>query len=143
MGYTTTFKGRLDFIPELTASQLSKVKSFFGEDCRDHPEWDCDGTYIDLRLTEDFKGMEWDDETEKNYGMVDHVTMIIREMRKVVPDFTLTGTLVAQGEDPDDRWSLIVTEDGEAEKRDIIVQGTKVKCPHCGEEFRVNFESAD
>lgn len=67
MGYNTTFKGSLSFTSDPTAKQMAKLKSFFGEDCRDHPEWGAREFtgYIDLRLTDDFAGVEWDDETEK------------------------------------------------------------------------------
>lgn len=134
MGYTTTFKGTLKFKSELSAKQLAKVKSFFGEDCREHPEWDCEGSYIDLRFTDDFSGIEWDDATEKNYGMVEHVNLIIREMKKDFPDFELEGKLLAQGEEIEDRWVLSI-ENGIAIDKKIELKGTKVTCPHCDEQF--------
>jgi hypothetical protein len=134
MGYTTTFKGQLKFKNELNGKQLAKVKSFFGEDCREHPDWNCDGTYIDLRFTDDFSGIEWDDSTEKNNGMVEHVNLIIAEMKKEYPDFELEGKLLAQGEDFEDRWMLVI-ENGIAVERKVEIVGTKVTCPHCGEKF--------
>jgi len=39
MGYTTKFKGKLKFTTKLSPKQLTKIKSFLGEDCRNHPEW--------------------------------------------------------------------------------------------------------
>ena len=50
MGYTTNFKGELKFTKELKASELAKLSSMLGEDCREHPEWDYEGPlyYIDL-----------------------------------------------------------------------------------------------
>jgi hypothetical protein len=134
MGYTTTFKGELKFTSELAGKALAKVKSFFGEDCRDHKEWNCDGSYIDLRLNDDFTGIEWDDETEKNNGMIEHINLIIDETKKEFPDFGLTGTMVAQGEDAEDRWSINII-DGKAVRTDIVITGQKAKCPHCGETF--------
>lgn len=139
MGYTTTFKGQLKFTKELSGKQLAKIKSFFGEDAREHPDWDTDGSYIDLRFNDDFSGIEWDDETEKNSGMVEHVNLIIREMKKEYPDFELTGELLAQGEDMEDRWKLII-ENGIAIEKRIEIKGKKVKCPHCDEYFTIEIE---
>jgi len=49
MGYSTTFKGELKFTTDLTGRQLVKVKSFLGQDCREHPEWgDLGMKYLDL-----------------------------------------------------------------------------------------------
>ncbi len=134
MGYTTTFTGELKFTTELTSRALAKIKTFFGEDCRDHKEWDCDGAYIDLRFNDDFSGIEWDDETEKNRGMLDHINLIISEMKKEFPDFGLEGTMIAQGEEATDRWTINII-DGKAVRSDIVVKGEKVRCPHCNETF--------
>lgn len=46
----------------------------------------------------------------------------------------LEGQLVAQGEDAEDRW-LLVMVDGKAEQREVALTGTVVVCPHCGEKF--------
>jgi hypothetical protein len=139
MGYTTTFKGTLSFVNDVSAKQLAKLHTFFGEDARDHKEWGISNcaSYIDLRLAKDFSGIEWDDGTEKNYGMVEAVTMIVREMRKEWPDFGLTGSFLAQGEDSDDRWMLVMNEDGTASRNEIVITGQKVECPDCGHKFRV------
>lgn len=145
MGYTTRFSGTLSFTKEVTVRQLVKLKSFFGEDCREHPEWSPDKytAYIDLRITEDLEGIEWDDETEKNSGMVDAVNIIIREMRKEWPDFGLTGSFIAQGEDLDDRWALVIGEDGFAHEEKLVVAGKKVECPHCHRKFIVEEAKVD
>jgi hypothetical protein len=39
MGYSTEFRVELKFTTDLTAKQLGKVKSFLGQDCREHAEW--------------------------------------------------------------------------------------------------------
>lgn len=39
MGYDTQFDGILKFKNELTLPQLAKIRTFLGEDCREHPEW--------------------------------------------------------------------------------------------------------
>lgn len=139
MGYTTTFKGELKFTSELNAKQLAKVKSFFGEDCRDHLEWGGEGSYIDLQLTDDFTGIQWDSGTEKNNGMVSHINVIIREMQKEMPGFGLSGQMIAQGEDPEDRW-ICKIENGFAVEKKVEIKGHKVKCPHCSETFFIETE---
>ena len=137
MGYTTKFGGVLNFKTELTGSQLAYLNTILGEDCRDHPEWKAPNLYaIDLELTEDFSGIRWNG-AEKTYDMDELVNVVIRLMKEKYPTFELTGKFVAQGEDIDDRWELIITN-GIAEKVKIIPNGTKVKCPHCEQYFYLN-----
>ena len=134
MGYSTTFKGDLKFTKELTASQLAHLKTFMGEDCRDHPEWDAkDLYYIDLELNDDFTGIRWNG-AEKTYAMTDLVNVIIIEMRKKWPDFGLTGTFSAQGEDAEDRWTLSI-KDGAAMKTKVPIVGQRITCPKCESTF--------
>jgi len=135
MGYTTTFKGDLRFSKELTASQLARLKTFFGEDCREHPEWkEPDLYYIDLELNDDFTGLRWSG-AEKSYGLEEQVSLIVREMRVKWPDFALTGTLSAQGEDAEDRWTLSIGEDGMAKKTKVPIVGERITCPSCEHTF--------
>ena len=134
MGYTTEFKGVLQFTTELKASQLAFLTSILKEDCREHPEWDAKGlSYIDLQLTADFSGIEWDG-AEKSYDMDHIVNVVIRLMRDKWPAFGLKGKFIAQGEDIDDRWELTI-ENNWAVRHDIVISGQKVTCPHCEEMF--------
>lgn len=134
MGYSTEFKGELRFTKELTAKQLAKIKTFLGEDCREHPEWGNVGlSYIDLELTDDFDGLKWNG-SEKTYDLVEKVNLLIDNVKKKYPDFGLSGNLVAQGEDLEDRWVLSI-ENGKAVERKTAIKGRKVTCPHCDEEF--------
>ena len=55
-------------------------------------------------------------------------------MHEDYPDFELTGSLSAQGEEFDDRWTLIMKE-GLAIKQEVKIVGEKVTCPHCEECF--------
>lgn len=134
MGYSTDFLGELKFTTDLTAKQLAKVKSFLGEDCRDHPEWNTEDLfYVNLELLDDFSGLKWDG-SEKTNDLDEIVNVVINEMRKEYPDFGLEGKLLAQGEELTDRWLLSI-ENGRAVKKKIELKGTKVTCPHCGEIF--------
>lgn len=135
MGYTTTFKGDLKFTNELSASQLAHLKTFMGEDCREHPEWNAkDLYYIDLELNDDFSGVRWNG-MEKTYSMEKLVNVVIVEMRKKYPDFALSGTFSAQGEDAEDRWTLSIGEDGMAKKTKVPIVGQRITCPSCEHTF--------
>lgn len=135
MGYTTTFTGSLKFTSEPTAKQLAKLDSMLGEDCRRHPEWEtARGLYhVDLEITDDYMGIQWNG-AEKTYDLDAIVNVILHEMRKEFPDFGLTGYLMAQGEDVDDRWQLVI-EDGIAKRVKVQIVGTKVQCPNCDHKF--------
>ena len=91
-------------------------------------------SYIDLQLTDDFSGLEWDG-SEKTYDLVEKVNLIIENMRLKYPDFGLTGELLAQGEDNGDVW-ILAMENGKAKHKKIdLSHKKKVTCPHCEEEF--------
>jgi len=135
MGYSTEFIGELLFTKELKASEIVKIKSFLGRDCRAHPEWNAKHlTYIDLELTDNLSGLKWDG-SEKTYDLVEKVNLIIDMMKKDYPDFGLNGSLLAQGEDITDRWMLSIDENGKAVQNKIEIKGKKITCPHCQENF--------
>ena len=134
MGYSTDFSGALYFTKELKASEITKLGSFLGADCREHPEWgQSDLTYIDLKFLNDFSGLEWNGR-EKTCELIEKINLIIKEMKKFFPDFGLSGSMLAQGEDIEDRWNLVV-ENNIAKRVDILMVGDKIECPHCGEYF--------
>lgn len=140
MGYTTVFKGALKFKGDATVPQLQALKAMFGEDCREHPEWEPGDkwlSYIDLKLTDDFTGIEWDDETEKTSPMDALVNVVLRQMRKTWPDFGLVGELTAQGEEFEDRWRCVIGEDGWAKRVEWPRVGKIVQCPGCSCRFAV------
>ena len=137
MGYSTDFSGELRFVHEATVPQLALLNTILGEDCRDHPEWKAGGLYrVDLELTEDFTGIRWNG-AEKTYGMVDIVNLILRLMKEKWPDFGFYGHMVAQGEDIEDRWTLVIDDAGKAGKEPVVVGGVSVACPHCKKTFRI------
>ena len=138
MGYTTHFDGEFRFTTELTASQLATLGVFFGQDCREHPEWKPPkyATYIDLEYTKDFGGIKHD-RSEKSSLDEEMVNMLVRLMRQTVPEFGLTGELKAQGEDIDDRYFLRMVN-GVCGRIPIAASGQKVTCPECEHVFRIN-----
>ncbi len=140
MGYDTRFTGELKFANEINVKELADLWAFFGEDCRDHPEWepgahDSGLYYVDLVLLDDFSGIKFDDDTEKTSLCAGMVNMITANMRKSHPDFCLSGELVAQGEDAEDRWRLVMDPDGNARRVEWPRVGQRLTCPHCEEEF--------
>lgn len=137
MGYSTEFQGELKFTRELTSEQLDALSDMLHEDCRDYPEWEAPGLYyIDLELTADESGLQWDG-SEKTYFMDQLVNVVITQMRKRWPDFGLTGSLMAQGENIEDRWMLFIGEDGLAHKQSVVMTGKTITCPHCDERFEL------
>lgn len=135
MGYTTHFQGELLFTKPLSKVALAYLQSFFGEDCRDHPEWNANGLYsIDLELNRQLTGIQHDG-SEKTYELEKLVNVVIVEMRKEFSEFGLTGRLLAQGEDITDRWVLSIGPDGMATREKIKVTGDVVVCPNCEHSF--------
>ena len=140
MGYSTDFTGELKFKEEMTASELSEIKKFLSEDCREHPEWQNDKLYyVDLEFLDDFSGLRWNG-TEKTYGMVEVINMITSNMinRLQYTGFGFTGELQAQGEEFDDRWMLIINGEGIAERKEVSIIGSRVECPNCNHNFTVD-----
>jgi hypothetical protein len=136
MGYTTQFSGVLKFGNELNINELKAINEFLGEDTRDHPEWKINDDYvhIDLELTEDYSGIKWDG-SEKNYGMVEAINLIIREMKKINAGFKLSGKFDAQGEEIGDCWALVIGDDGFAHRSETPPVGEKIRCPLCEKYF--------
>jgi hypothetical protein len=138
MGYSTDFKGELKFTKPITTEALAYLNGFLGQDRRDIG-LDGDGLYskgygqywyhIDYELLPDFSGIKWNG-TEKSSDMEHVANFLIDTMREKYPDFGLTGKMLAQGEDIDDRWELVI-KDGRAVKVDVRPVGEAVICPHC------------
>jgi len=143
MGYTTDFEGILKFKNDLSNLDLAYLNTFLGNDRRDLGYNDDSiyengkyGSYwyhIDLELAEDFSGIQWNG-TEKCYDMEHIINFITDKMREKNPEFELTGELLAQGEDIEDRWRLVMV-DGRATKVDFPKAGHKITCPNCEEQF--------
>ena len=140
MGYSTSFKGRLKFKKELTASQISELSKLLGKDRRDFDfKFELIGDddfwyHIDLEFTPDYSGLQWDG-SEKTYGMIEIINSITNFMKKKYPDFELIGKLSAQGEDAEDRWTLEM-KDGEAVKKELQIKIKECVCPICKEKIK-------
>jgi len=140
MGYTTEFTGMLGFKADPTNKMLRKLINLFGVDSRrrnDAPkaEW----LYNCFEITAGLDGIEWDG-GEKFYGAVDAVNWMTKIMREEYPDFSFKGEMLAQGEDVEDLWRLVVDEKGIAKKIEVVLSGNTVVCPECGKSFIYNGE---
>lgn len=141
MGYDTTFTGALFFTRELMASELAILRNFLDVDCRDHPEWEYDKdksdlTYIDLNFNDDFTGLCWN-EAEKSYDMVAKINLVIRNVKKKIPDFELRGVMYARGEEVGDVWKIVFDETGKAVSKEIPLEDDEevLTCPNCENRF--------
>jgi len=137
MGYSTEFSGQLTFTCPMDGEKLGYLNQFLdAENPDDHADWikpDSRYGYIDFELTKDFTGIKWNG-AEKTYYAVESINIILANMQAKYPDFGLSGVLLAQGEDVEDRWELAIV-DGKAVHRDAPHTGMKVTCPHCDEIF--------
>lgn len=142
MGYNTDFEGQLKFTMPITSDILADLgrmlrnKDASEIDCEEYKKHSSDEwRYINLEFGQDFKSIQWD-ANEKTYGMQHAVNFIISVMRKKFPDFGLEGEMIAQGEDCEDRWKLVIV-DGRAIKQPIEIIGKKAECPECGHVFLI------
>lgn len=133
MGYSTDFTGELKLRPATTVQELRKLRELFDLDRDAMRALGYGDGHVDLELTDDLNAIRWNG-AEKTRGMDMAVTMLVKETRKQFPEFTLNGTLQAQGEDADDRWDLVV-EDGAVRIVKYRMVGEKVTCPSCEYEF--------
>lgn len=137
MGYNTRFSGELTFTHAITVPQLARLNEMLGEDPSQHgwvPARDTDVGYIDLEITKAMDGLKWNG-AEKTYYLEKSVNVVLEQMRKEWPEFGLKGELLAQGEDMEDRWKLVIGEDGRAQKVKIAITGKRVQCPECRHRF--------
>jgi len=134
MGYNTDFDGTLYFTKSLFDDEIRHLNSILGEDIRDHPEWGIgkqDFCWIALQFNSEFTGLVWDG-SEKTYAMENQIKVIIELMQRVMPDFGLEGTLLAQGADISDRFTIHVKDNKITLRPDsLFYDGKEIICPHC------------
>lgn len=110
MGYTTDFDGTIEVVPPLTKEDAQYLYDF--SEIRhqevsiggDFPGIWCQWVAIDHHLGNSAIG--WD-ESEKFYSSAEWMKYIIDNI--LAPKgYMLNGEIEAQGEDPEDRWRLVV-----------------------------------
>lgn len=137
MGYNTDFSGELKFKDELKASEITYLNQFLRRDRRDigYGEGQIDEYWyhINLEFLDDYSGLTWDG-SEKTYGMKSIINFLTDRMKEKFTTFELTGELLAQGEDMDDRYTIKMV-DGVATECAVVITGDKIQCPNCEEYF--------
>lgn len=125
MGYNTEFMGSLEMPEGMSATQVRLVKDYLV------------GNFdMDLEVSSDGKSIVWNG-AEKTYDMDEQVNKLIAHFIPLIPNFTLTGSMLAQGENVDDRWVLYMDRSGVARKAAVLETGHAISCPHCGKTFDI------
>lgn len=110
MGYTTEFRGTINLEPVLTAAQVAELETFAEE--RHGGNVDVyagfPGFWCQWIPTNDGAGIEWDG-NEKFYHGEEWMKLIIDRFLKPW-GIVGNGLILAQGEEIDDRWELIVKD---------------------------------
>lgn len=135
MGYTTQFDGELKFTKLLSPEKLCQIDHLICNLREDHIVYKNKSFYFQLELSESKTGVVWDG-GEKCYYMELAVEYFLKELKKIDPDLSLSGDFLAQGEEAQDRWYLVVEKD-EVNIREVMRTGTIQKCPCCQHEFIV------
>jgi hypothetical protein len=145
MGYNTDYEGTILFRDDITVKELRFVQRFLGKDFREMSNElksllpkDSYLTYIDLELTDDLAGVQWDRGTEKSHDLIDALNLI---QRACIAEFGgskvfASGKFLCQGEDIEDRYFILLDEYGFAYREDISVE-CLITCPDCGCRFEL------
>jgi len=132
MAYSTRFTGVLEFSPLATLTEMREVSKYLGVRT---PDNSTDWSVIGLRFTKGLTGLEWNGDFAFATETSKAVLWLISQVRKKFSHFTLKGTLVAQGDAPEDRWKIVCDESSVC-RIDDPPPGFKVECPVCKNKFR-------
>ncbi len=134
MWYSTEFKWTLKFKEGMTVKWLAFLNTILWEDARDHEEWNAGNlTRMDLEVTKELDGIQWN-WSEKTYDLDTKIALIIHLMSEKFPEFWIDWELLANWEEFDDIWKIIV-KDNKVERRELKIQWEVIECPHCEEKF--------
>ena len=115
MGYTTDFYGQFTITPPLDATTVEEINAFCAERHDNHPI----GIWCDLVASP--TTLEWNG-AEKTYSLDQWVKYVVNEF--IAPKgHRVDGFMEAQGEDPDDRWTLRVDNNVVAVQETLFIQG--------------------
>jgi hypothetical protein len=109
MGYTTTFEGKMTLAPALTAAQTQEIEDFC--EARHGGNLDVYNGYPTFWCNWQTNGKKlyWSG-AEKSYDMEKWLQILIDRFFKPW-GVKVTGKMLAQGENPNDRWTMEVGED--------------------------------
>ncbi len=134
MGYNTKFSGVLQFLPDVPIGAVKLLHDLIGEPGETITPSGYGAHYIDIVIADDLTGIKWDEECEKTYGMVETVNYLLDKVREQYPEFGLTGSLLARGEDIEDVWNLVI-KDGKAVEVRVDLSESLSTCPSCGHQW--------
>lgn len=124
MGYSTNFKGQIKIDPPASAELIRDVNAFcekrHGDSInvyKDHP-----GFYCNWKVSEDGTSILWNG-SEKSYDMDTWLPILIEKFF-VQNNHILNGTVIAQGEDVGDTWTILV-KDNIVERVDGHIKDTQ------------------
>jgi len=106
MGYTTHFEGEVQVAPPLAAGVLREWRAFNQENHFD--EAGSPGSWCQWEPTADGSAIRWDG-GEKFYDAAEWMRAVVEKF--VAPAGSVAnGTVLAQGEEADDRWAVVVED---------------------------------
>lgn len=139
------YEGKLAFTGELTPIQLGNINQILEGElayCQSQSAEE-ESFIVGLKLTSDFSGItcrNYNSHDDEDLGeIVENVNDFVRIIAKTIPDFGLSGQILIQGDEPQNRWFITVVN-GLAELVGIKVEGKNVICPHCSGQFFVAVE---
>ena len=125
MGYNTEFMGNLYLPPGISPEHRRLITDYLKGNFE-----------IDLEMSADNLSLVWNG-AEKTYDMDQQVNDLIAHFIPLIPNFTLTGSMLAQGENADDRWVLYMDTGGVARCAEVLETGHVIPCPHCKQPFEI------
>lgn len=122
MGYTTDFDGRINLSRELTDAEAKAIYDFSEERHGGNVggfTTRVQGYWCNWAPTDDRLGIEWNG-AEKFYDADEWMQLVLDEF--ITPaGIVANGTIKAQGEDYNDRWLLVVTDNVVTTKKGRVV----------------------
>jgi hypothetical protein len=124
MGYTTEFEGAITINPPAGFTLTDKVNEFCNQR-HDDGGWArrndpgvMPSIHCDWEVAASGEEIAWNG-SEKSYEMERWLPILIEKFFK--GKHTLNGEMRAQGEDPDDRWAIVCTDNVVTVKRGRVV----------------------
>lgn len=128
MWYSTDFSGKVEIIPEPTASVLLELKELIDSN-EAHRE-----TSWALEIGNDYKSIVWR-WAEKTYDFESCLNAVEKKMKEKYPEFELVWEFEFQWEDSDDRW-FIRKLNWSFERVMKVLEADEYKCPDCWHIFK-------
>lgn len=119
MGYNTEFMGDIEVTPPLPADLVAEFNAFCEE--RHEPAYTVvnPSYWCDWQVSEDGAYLSWNG-SEKSYEMEKWLAILIDKF--LIPGgHVASGTILAEGEDSNDVWKIVVVDNDVTVKRASLV----------------------